>query len=88
MRPTNVSHMKTSQVPELRHDTNPVLGSEGSGEPVPIQRCRKTVSILSVAASASALGRPDFEARLKQIYGDKVLDAAATEHLREERGSR
>jgi hypothetical protein len=55
---------------------------------VPIQRRRKTVSILSAPASASALGRPDFEARLKQIYGDKVLDAAATGHLREERGSR
>jgi len=55
---------------------------------VPIQRRRKTVSILGAAVAASPSRLPDFEARLKPIYGDNVLEVDATEHLREERGSR
>lgn len=84
----NVSHMKTANIRELRHDTNTVLGWVAAGEQVSIQRRGKTVAILSAPVAVPALERPDFKARLKQIYGDQVLDVAAAEHLREERGDR
>ncbi len=84
----NVSHMKTANIRELRHDTNTVLGWVAAGEQVSIQRRGKTVAILSAPVAVPALERPDFKARLKQIYGDQVLDVAATEHFREERGDR
>lgn len=84
----NVSHMKTANIRELRHDTNTVLGWVAAGEQVSIQRRGKTVAILSAPVVVPVSERPDFKARLKQVYGDKVLDVAATEHLREERGDR
>ncbi len=79
--------MKTASIRELKHDTNTVLGWVISGERVEIQRRGKPVAMLSLPARKSkGTARPDFAARLKSIYGDKLLPVTATELLAQERG--
>ena len=82
--------MKTASIRELKHDTAAVLGWVEAGEPVEIRRRGKLVAVMSppVQSSDKAASRPDFEARLKTIYGGKMLKTTATELLAEERGDR
>ena len=81
--------MKIASIRELRHDTGTVLGWVTAGERVEIQRRGKPVAMLSrPGRKAKAPARPDFAARLKSIYGDKVLPVTATELLAQERGDR
>ena len=79
--------MKTATIRELKHTTSEVLGWVEKGERVEIQRRGQPVAVLSrpVAAKRS---KPDFAARLKRIYGTKVLKVTATELLAAERGGR
>ena len=81
--------MKTASIRDLRHDTNTVLGWVASGERVEIQKRGKPVAMLSrPAPQTKAPTRPDFAARLKSIYGDKMLAVTAAELLAQERGDR
>lgn len=82
--------MKIASIRELRHDTAAVLGWVEAGESVEIRRRGKLVAVLAPPArpvSQSAV-RPDFGARLKTIYGERMLQPTATELLAEERGDR
>jgi len=79
--------MKTTSIRELKHDTRKVLALVEAGETVEITRYNQPVAILSPVAK-SALKRPDFAARLKEIYGEKVLPATGTEIISELRGER
>ena len=82
--------MKTASIRELKHDTAEVLGWVEAGEPVEIRRRGKLVAVMSPPPSllGKAATRPDFQARLKSIYGDTVLKVTATDLLAEERGDR
>ena len=82
--------MKTASIRELRHDTTTVLGWVESGESVEIRKRGKLVAVLSLPSQPKArkVERPDFVARLKSIYGDKLLSTTATELLADERGDR
>lgn len=85
----NVSHMKTASIRELKHDTTTVLEWVEAGERVEIQKRGKPVAVLSrPEAPAPASKRPDFAARLKSIYGNKLLAVTATELIAQERGDR
>jgi prevent-host-death family protein len=67
--------MKTTTVRELRHHFGDVLRLVENGEPVAVTRRGKTVAELRppTPAKPRKLQWPDFEARMKDIFGDKVL---------------
>ena len=84
-----VSPVKTASIRELKHDTTTVLGWVAAGEPVEIQKRGQPVALLTrPAARVKRSARPDFAARLKSIYGDKMLADTATQMLADERGER
>lgn len=81
-------HMKTATVRELRHDFGTVLSWVEEGEAVQISKRGKVVALLSPPPPPKRLlrkKRPDFAARLKRIYGDKVLDGNIVVEERESR---
>lgn len=68
--------MKTATVRQLRHDFGNVLNWVEEGEAVSISKRGKIVALLSLPPCARprrGSKRPDFAARLKRIYGDKVF---------------
>ncbi len=70
--------MKTATVRQLRTEFPKVLGWVNAGQEVAITRRRKVVANLTPAGDTPRrkLERPDFSARLRTIYGDKVIPAA------------
>ena len=83
---SNVSHMKTTTIRELKHDTTTVLSWVASGESVEVLRRNIPVALLTPLKRALQVKRPDFAARLKTIYGTKVLATSGTELVSESRG--
>jgi antitoxin (DNA-binding transcriptional repressor) of toxin-antitoxin stability system len=71
--------MKTATVRQLRTEFPKVLAWVNAGEEVAITRRRKVVANLTPAGERpkQKLVLPDFHARLKRIYGDKVLPAGS-----------
>ncbi|OHE88800.1 MAG: hypothetical protein A3G75_01845 [Verrucomicrobia bacterium RIFCSPLOWO2_12_FULL_64_8] len=69
--------MKTATVRQLRTEFPKVLAWVNAGEEVAITRRRKLVANLTPAGEApkKKLLVPDFKARLRQLYGDKVIPA-------------
>jgi len=70
-------HMKTASVRELRTEFPKVLAWVHEGQAVAITRRRKVVANLVPAGEAprQKVVRPDFAARLRRNYGDKVIAA-------------
>lgn len=68
--------MKTATVRQLRHDFGSVLNWVEEGEAVSISKRGKVVALLSPPPRIQRqrrAKRPDFAARLKRIYGDKIF---------------
>ena len=68
--------MKTATVRQLRHDFGSVLNWVEEGEAVSISKRGRVVALLSPPPPANPSHRnerPDFVARFKGIYGDKIL---------------
>ncbi len=84
----NVAPMKTTTMRELKHETSKVLGWAEAGEEVTLTRRGKTIALLSPPRATRKPVRPDFEARLRAIYGDTVLSETATELIGDARGDR
>ena len=80
--------MKTTTIRELRHDTTTVLGWVASGECVEVQRRGVPVAFLSPQRRKQHVAKPDFLARIRVAYGDKVLSTTATDLVSESRGER
>jgi antitoxin (DNA-binding transcriptional repressor) of toxin-antitoxin stability system len=78
--------MKTATIRELRHDTTTVLSWVAHGESVEVRRHGKPVAVLSQRPRKSSVVRPDFLARIRGIYGNRVLSTPATELVSEARG--
>lgn len=78
--------MKTTTIRELRHDTSTVLSWVAAGETVEVQRRGEPVAVLSPASRSARIARPDFSARLKQIYGKKKLSETGTDLVAAARG--
>lgn len=84
----NASHIKTTTIRELRHDTTTVLEWVAAGESVEVQRRGVPVAVLSPQRRKPRTVRPDFLARIQAAYGDTVLPTTATELVSESRGER
>lgn len=80
--------MKQASIREIKHETSRVLGMVEAGQTVEICRRRKPVAILSPPIKDKAVEMPDFVARLRRIYGDRVLETTGTELVDEARGER
>ena len=67
--------MKTANVRQLRHAFGEVMAWVAEGEQVEIVKKGKTIAVLSPppAAKQKKFKLPDFEARRKRIFGDRVL---------------
>ncbi len=70
-------HMKTATVRQLRTEFPKVLAWVNAGQEVAITRRRKIVASLIPAGDAPRRkpAVPDFQARLRALYGDKVIPA-------------
>jgi len=79
--------MKTATIRQVRHDFSTVLNWVEEGERVNVTKRGKVVATISPPASdkRGPKKRPDFAARLKRIYGDKILPGDV---VVEERNSR
>ncbi len=80
--------MKTTTIRELRHDTTTVLGWVAGGESVEVQRRGVAVAVLCPQERRQRIVTPDFLARIRAAYGDKVLSTTTTVLVSESRGER
>jgi antitoxin (DNA-binding transcriptional repressor) of toxin-antitoxin stability system len=78
--------MRSTTIRELKHNTTTVLSWVAQGETVEVRRRNETVALLSPPRRRAACRRPDFAARLKAFYGEKVLATTGTDLVSESRG--
>ena len=71
-------HMKTISVRDLRYDFKKVERLLQQGNEIEVTKRRKVIARLAPVRSERP-PLPDFEARLKEIYGDKVLAVTGAE---------
>lgn len=83
---SSVSHMRTTTIRELKHDTSTVLSWVAGGESVEVRRHREPVAILSPIKRKARGARPDFAARLTALYGIKKAGTTATALVSAARG--
>jgi antitoxin (DNA-binding transcriptional repressor) of toxin-antitoxin stability system len=79
--------MKTVSVRDLRYDFPKVERILRSGEEIQITKRRKAIARLT-PEPASRPPLPDFLGRLKEIYGDKILEISGAELISADREDR
>jgi antitoxin (DNA-binding transcriptional repressor) of toxin-antitoxin stability system len=81
--------MKTTNIRELRHSTAAVLQWIQQGHAVEITRRHRVVALMTPPSAINhKVARPDFAARMKQMWGDKVQRTSWTDLIKEDRGDR
>jgi prevent-host-death family protein len=78
--------MKRTTIRELKHETSRVLERVAAGETIEVCRRNEPVAILSPPARKTRVIRPDFAARLRAIYGTRLLPTTGAELVSESRG--
>lgn len=79
-------HMKSASVRDLRYRFSRVEDLLREGNEIQITKRRRVIARLLPAKRSAPSRRPDFLARLRKIYGNKVLQVSGAEVLAEERG--
>ena len=82
----NVTPVKVTTIRELKHATTTVLGWVAQGESVEVRRRGEPVAVLSPRTHKGRIARPDFEARLRAIYGKRILPTTGSDLISETRG--
>ena len=77
--------MKKASVRDLRYRFSVVENLLQAGEEIAITKRRRVIARLLPPASAKPRRRPNFLARLKKLYGGKVLKVSNAELLAAER---
>lgn len=80
-------HMKTVSVRDLRYDFKKVERLLSQGDEIEITKRRKVIARLTPAPTERP-PLPDFLARLKEIYGDKVLEVSGADLISADREDR
>ena len=80
--------MTSMTIRNLKHNMAAVLDRVAGGETVEIRNRNTPVALLTPIPAPKTPAQPDFGARLRSVYGDKVLPNTATELIAEDRGSR
>ena len=78
-------HMKRATVRDLRYDFPKVEKMLAEGESIEITKRNQVIGTLSPANIPRKVEFPDFMARLKKIYGDKVLKVTGADLVRWDR---
>lgn len=78
-------HMRTATVRDLRYRFSEVEALLQEGEEIQITKRKRVIARLVPPEAPVARKRPNFLARLKSIYGDKVLKVSGAELLAGER---
>lgn len=78
--------MKTATIRELRHETTRVLSWVAEGDSVEVRRRGNPVAVLCPRPRGVRIVRPDYAARLRAIYGDRVLPTTASDIVADARG--
>jgi antitoxin (DNA-binding transcriptional repressor) of toxin-antitoxin stability system len=76
-------HMKQATVRDLRYDFKKIERLIHQGEEVEITKRQRVIARLVPEAKLHPM--PDFMARLKSIYGDKVLAVSGAELIAKDR---
>ena len=75
-------HMKTATIRQMRHDLSMVLGWVAEGEEVTVLKRSRPVARLCPPQPVERLRsskKPDFEARAKAVFGNRVIPNAVLE---------
>jgi len=78
-------HMKRATVRDLRYDFKKIERLIHQGQEVEITKRRRVIARLVPEVGPDPHPMPDFMARLKSIYGDKVLAVSAAELVAKDR---
>jgi len=78
-------HMKQASVRDLRYDFKKIERLLHQGEEVQIIKRRKVIARLVPENTQSRPPLPDFRARVRAIYGDKVFKVSDAEVVRQDR---
>ncbi len=78
-------HMKNVSVRDLRYDFKKVEHLLSQGEEIQVTKRRHVIARLVPEKPADRPPMPDFLARLKAIYGDKMMEISAAEIIRMDR---
>jgi antitoxin (DNA-binding transcriptional repressor) of toxin-antitoxin stability system len=78
-------HMKKASVRDLRYEFRKIERMLRQGEEVQITKRRRVIARLVPEAAEGAMEMPDFLARLRSIYGDKVLAVSGADLLSADR---
>jgi len=81
----NIYHMKSASLRDLRYNFKKVEHLLSQGEEVQITKRRKVIARLVPEKPAERPPMPDFAARLKAIYGDKIHEVSGAELIRMDR---
>lgn len=79
-------HMKKANVRDLRYRFSEVETALRAGEEIEITKRRRVIARLVPVRASHRKARPNFLARLKKIYGSKLLKVSGAELLADERG--
>jgi antitoxin (DNA-binding transcriptional repressor) of toxin-antitoxin stability system len=77
--------MKRATVRDLRYAFKEVEARLAEGEEIEIVKRNKVIAKLVPVAPASPVEKPDFLARMKKNWGDKLLEPTNAELLAQER---
>ena len=77
--------MKQASVRDLRYNFPAVERMLRQGETIEITKRKRVIGKLSPVEPATKPKLPNFMARLRRIYGNKVLKVTAAQRIREER---
>jgi antitoxin (DNA-binding transcriptional repressor) of toxin-antitoxin stability system len=72
-------HMTKASVRDLRYDFKKIERLLLQGEEIQITKRRRVIARLVPERAEGAKKMPDFEARVRKIYGDKVLAVSGAE---------
>jgi antitoxin (DNA-binding transcriptional repressor) of toxin-antitoxin stability system len=81
----NMYHMKQASVRDLRYEFKKIERLLHQGEEIQITKRRKVIARLVPESTHSRPPLPDFRARLRAIYGDKVLTVSGADIVSQDR---
>lgn len=79
-------HMKTASVRDLRYNFKKIERSLQAGEEIEVTKRRKVIArLVPVTEPCRKIEWPDFEGRLRKIWGDKILEPSNAELIAQDR---
>ena len=78
-------HMKNASIRDLRYHFSRIEGMLKEGQAIEITKRKRPIARLIPIVAGKKAGRPDFVARLHQIYGKRKLKVSGAELLARER---